>query len=73
MTMSAMPVIDGICLDCVRELDHCHGTLIVHLDGSFDCTADHTDAECPELHIARHGLVIDCQELSAGCGCGRGH
>ncbi len=50
------------CADCVAELDHCHGTLIVHQDTVVECTED----GCFVLDSARHDLVVDC---SGDCDC----
>lgn len=44
------------CVRCERDLDHCHGTLVVHLDGRVDCT----EPDCVDADSARHPLVIDC-------------
>lgn len=52
------------CTKCVGELDHCHGTLVVHLDGLVDCT----DAGCADVDQLRHALVIDCDAV-IGCPC----
>ena len=53
------------CSACLAELDHCHGTLVVHSTVEIECT----DPDCIDLASVRHSLVIDCSELSAGCGC----
>lgn len=53
------------CADRMAELDHCHGTLVEHHDGSVDCTDD----GCADLAMLRHELVISCAELAGGCGC----
>jgi hypothetical protein len=52
-----------ICCECDRGLEHCHGTAIVHFDGSFDCT---DDPDC-KTGSAFHVCVITCDE--EGC-CG---
>ncbi|NLE81024.1 MAG: hypothetical protein GX610_15860 [Rhodococcus sp.] len=46
-------------------LDHCHGTLILHTDGSAECT----DELCVREIEARHQLIVDCADLIEGCGC----
>lgn len=48
-------------------LDHCQGTLIVHVDGGFllECT----DADCVDLDQLRHSLIVDCTALAGGCVC----
>lgn len=52
------------CPACADELDHCHGTLIRHADGTAECT----NAACATLDAARHLLLLECAEL-ADCGC----
>lgn len=48
------------------RLDHCQGTLVVHLeDGFTECT----DPECADLDQVRHALIVDCTALSGGCEC----
>ncbi|MBD0292485.1 MAG: hypothetical protein ICV70_02775 [Jiangellaceae bacterium] len=51
------------CADCGTDLDHCHGTLLLHRDGTLDCTDD----ACDDLEPLRHGLVVDCAAVAAGC------
>ncbi|GAA1993045.1 hypothetical protein [Amycolatopsis minnesotensis] len=52
------------CLTCGNGLDHCHGTLVVHVGGALDCT----DANCADLDRVRHTLIVDCEFLGA-CDC----
>ena len=48
---------------CAADLAHCHGTLVLHADGSVEC--DHVDVcDADEL---QHELWVACDEL--GCGC----
>lgn len=54
-----------LCADCEAELDHCHGTLIVHQEGVRECT----DFDCFVFDTARHALVIDCTSLNVDCEC----
>jgi hypothetical protein len=42
------------CLDCADEVDHCHGTLVVRVDGVLECT----DHGCVALVRERHELVV---------------
>jgi hypothetical protein len=52
-----------VCFECEHELEHCHGTAIVHVSRSFECTES---PDCPlpaELHI----FVFGCEEDSC-CG-----
>ncbi|WP_096498351.1 hypothetical protein [Mycobacteroides stephanolepidis] len=51
------------CRDCIQDIDHCHGTLIVHSARHAECT----DRECDGLYLLRHSLVIDC--IAAQCDC----
>jgi hypothetical protein len=55
----------GECADCGRSLDHCHGTLAVHGDGTLECTDD----TCALLDPLRHTPIVDCETLTGGC-CG---
>ena len=48
---------------CEQELAHCHGTLVLHADGTVECGEQ---ATC-EADDAQHGLWVACDEL--GCGC----
>ncbi len=51
------------CQDCGLEIDHCHGTLVVHSDRTVDCT----DAACELPDLLRHPLIIDCATVLGGC------
>ncbi|HJQ47720.1 MAG TPA: hypothetical protein VJ870_15590 [Amycolatopsis sp.] len=51
------------CLDCLADLDHCHGTLIQHEDTFAECT----DPGCSHLDVVRHRLTLACAEI--GCAC----
>ncbi|MFX0580214.1 hypothetical protein [Nocardia nepalensis] len=53
------------CLSCESAIDHCHGTLIVHLGRPTECT----DADCIDFDHARHDFVVDCADLAGGCAC----
>ncbi|RSM82088.1 hypothetical protein DL991_06325 [Amycolatopsis sp. WAC 01375] len=54
------------CAFCSGGLDHCHGTLVVHLDGGFtECGED----GCVDHDFARHTLTIDCFDVDDGCTC----
>jgi hypothetical protein len=52
-----------VCVECEQDLEHCHGTAIVHFDGSADCTED------PGCHLAadHHIFVISCVEVECSC------
>ena len=56
------------CPDCGLDLDHCHGTLVVHGDRTFECT----NAACELPDLLRHAFVIDCVAVSGGCCAGDG-
>lgn len=50
--------------ECCREgLAHCHGTLVLHADGTVECD-DEATCGADEL---QHELWMACDEL--GCGC----
>lgn len=51
------------CPDCGPQVDHCHGTLVVHGDRTSECT--NPACELPDL--LRHAFVIDCMAVSGGC------
>ncbi|MCE7001405.1 hypothetical protein LWC34_00900 [Kibdelosporangium philippinense] len=53
------------CVLCSRGIDHCHGSLVVHSDGTAECT----DITCLELGIGTHELVLECAQLTGGCEC----
>jgi hypothetical protein len=52
-----------VCAECEQDLEHCHGTAIVHSDGSAEC------AEDPGCRMAadQHLFVITCGEVECGC------
>jgi hypothetical protein len=52
------------CAECDQDLEHCHGTVIVHFDGSGDC-AD--DPGC-RLAAEQHLFVVSCGEVKCHCG-----
>jgi hypothetical protein len=35
-----------VCIECEEDLEHCHGTAIIQLDGSHECSED------PDCHLA---------------------
>ena len=41
---------------------HCHGTLVRHDDGSWECTAQDCSGD-----VMEHDLVLICSEQWAGC------
>jgi hypothetical protein len=52
-----------ICPDCRGDLEHCHGTAIMHIDGLADCS---DNPGCP-LPAALHLFVISCAEADCDC------
>ncbi len=54
-----------MCADCRNDLDHCHGTLVVHREGFLECTV----FGCTGYDRGRHELVSDCQLIDSGCDC----
>jgi hypothetical protein len=61
----------GYCRRCTTDLAHCHGTLVRHEDGSWECTAEVPDAtgkppgRCAGDVVA-HDFVLRCADQ---CGC----
>jgi hypothetical protein len=51
------------CSDCGLEVDHCHGTLVVHDDRTVDCT----EAACDLPDLLRHAFIVDCVAVVGGC------
>ena len=51
------------CPDCREDLEHCHGTAIVHVDGLADCS---DDPGC-RLPAPLHLFVISCAEVACDC------
>jgi hypothetical protein len=50
------------CLDCERDLEHCHGTWIEHRRGAGECTV----SLC-EVEVEGHAVVVDCVEIHGDC------
>ena len=54
------------CSDCTADLDHCHGSLVLHLDAVVECTGP----GCVDLDRVRHSLaVLTCEEVDGACTC----
>lgn len=51
------------CRPCVADEHHCHGTLVLHADGTTECE----EAVTCEVREDLHEWWIACVEL--GCGC----
>jgi len=53
------------CVQCANDLDHCHGTLVLHMDGLTECS----DHRCDDLHPVRHTLTLVCEAALEYCFC----
>jgi hypothetical protein len=53
------------CRYCRDGWEHCHGTVIVHVQHRADCTED----GCVNPESIAHSLRIDCEAV--GCSCGQ--
>ena len=51
------------CRPCTDGHDHCHGTLVLHADGTAECG----EAGACEVREDLHEWWVACVEL--GCGC----
>lgn len=51
----------SICRECREDLDHCHGTVILHALSAVECT---DDCATPE---AEHAFRIDCEAIECIC------
>jgi hypothetical protein len=60
-TLFRTPPATPSCCDAV--LDHCHGTLVLHADGTLEC--EH-QAACG-ADESQHELWVSCDELRCGC------
>ena len=56
------------CRACSSEVDHCHGTVVIHADGSVDCT----EVRCVDVSETRHSYVLACSIALRECGCREG-
>ncbi|ONM47460.1 hypothetical protein B0T44_22530 [Nocardia donostiensis] len=53
------------CRSCVSEIDHCHGTLMLHAGRIAECT----DSGCVDADFARHTFTVECTDVAGGCRC----
>lgn len=53
------------CQPCDAALAHCHGTLVLHADGSMVCD----EASTCENTADWHQWWLSCTELQPACGC----
>ncbi len=51
------------CATCDADLLHCHGTLVLHADGSAECDEAHRCGVREDIH----DCWIACSELLCGC------
>ena len=61
--MPESAVIIQVCAECQQDLEHCHGTAILHIDGAADCADDPDCRLTAELHL----FVVSCAELDRCC------
>jgi hypothetical protein len=61
--MPESAVIIKACAGCEQDLEHCHGTAILHPDGLADCSDDPDCRLTAELHL----FVLACHEADCGC------
>jgi hypothetical protein len=57
------------CLLCARGLEHCHGLLIEHANGTCECI---DDPLCPGARVL-HEWIQHCSSLKPPCRCGLRH
>jgi hypothetical protein len=62
--MPQAALINETCVECEQDLEHCHGTAIVHFDRSGDCAED---PSC-RLAVEQHLFVVSCAEVECRCG-----
>lgn len=53
------------CSRCDDQTSHCHGLLIEHRDGTFECTGD----EACDAVEERHEAIEPCTEHDPSCRC----
>ncbi|MDC8975290.1 hypothetical protein OSH39_06110 [Mycobacterium ulcerans] len=56
------------CRDCRAGLEHCHGTLIRHVEGPLSGRSECTESDCDDAELIPHTFVVDCAAI--GCTCG---
>lgn len=50
------------CRRCEVEVLHCHGTLVRHDDGAWECSAEGCDGD-----PVGHDVVLVCADVWSGC------
>lgn len=53
------------CRRCEIDVLHCHGTLVRHDDGAWECSAPGCAGDA-----AGHDFVLDCADVWSGCCAG---
>jgi hypothetical protein len=53
------------CSLCDQGIEHCHGTLVQHVDTTVECT----DPSCDDVVVETHELVLECWRVAGGCAC----
>ncbi len=61
--MPESAVIIKACAGCEQDLEHCHGTAILHVDSIADCSEDPDCRLTAELHL----FMISCAEVDCCC------
>lgn len=56
--------VTAVCYDCEQDLEHCHGTVLVHPDGFTECT----DGPACRLGRDLHGFEAPCEDADCPCG-----
>lgn len=53
------------CRRCEIDVLHCHGTLVRHDDGSWECSVPDCAGE-----VTMHDFVLECGDVWSGCCAG---
>jgi hypothetical protein len=56
-------LLESCCAECEDDLEHCHGTAIVHADGRCECS---DDIDCRALAEV-HAFAVACREVDCPC------
>ena len=62
--MDATATATPSCTTCAREQEHCHDTLIVHVDGTMECSG----GTC-EIFVEVHEHLVPCDDVLPPCDC----
>lgn len=54
------------CRDCAEAVEHCHATVLIHEDGTLECTSE---GPC-RLPLEAHAMVTACSQILPACRCG---